>query len=159
MENLGETGYIIAHAKEAPPVKAVIDSLDADFDSSELSKLFLAGTVHTDRQTGIELAHAMLSGWNETLQNAETVLSKRGKDVVDYPDDPVGDMCAAARRGAQAVQRWLLTIMDSTAASLSPVIGEGPLETDRMISILRDMDNKIIECHHRFSNHPVCNQS
>ena len=67
-------------------------------------------------------------------------------------------MCAAARRGANAVQRWLLTIMDTDSAKTAPAMAEGPLETDRMISMLRDMDNKIIECGKRFSLHPARNQ-
>ena len=104
------------------------------------------------------MASAMLSGWNETLQNADNVLGKRERDIVEYDDDPISDMCAAARRGANAVQRWLLTIMDSDSAAAAPAMAEGPLETDRMISMLRDMDNKIVECTKRFAMHPARNQ-
>lgn len=159
LDNLGETGYLIAHAKDEKHVKAMVDSLDSEFDGPILSQLMRATAMYTERQAGIEMALAMLSGWNETLQNAENVLSKRERDVVEYADDPIGDMCAAARRGANAVQRWLLTIMDSDSAAVSPAMKEGPLETDRMISMLRDMDNKIIECNKRFAQHPVRNQS
>lgn len=158
LENLGETGYIIAHTKDIKHVRAIVDSLDSEFDGPRLSQLFRAGNVHTERQAGIELAHAMLSGWNETLQNAENVLGKRERDIVEYEDDPIGDMCTAARRGANAVQRWLLTMMDSSTVAQSPAVSEGPLETDRMISMLRDMDNKIIEGSKRFANHPVRHQ-
>lgn len=158
LENLGETGYLIAHAKDEKHVKAMVDSLDSEFDGPLLSELMRATLVYTERQAGIEMALAMLSGWNETLQNAENVLSKRERDVVEYTEDPIGDMCAAARRGANAVQRWLLTIMDSDSAAVSPAMKEGPLETDRMISMLRDMDNKIIECNKRFALHPVRSQ-
>lgn len=159
LDNLGETGYLIAHAKDEKHVKAMVDSLDSEFDGPLLSQLMRATVVYTERQAGIEMALAMLSGWNETLQNAENVLSKRERDVVEYTEDPIGDMCAAARRGANAVQRWLLTVMDSDSAAVSPAMKEGPLETDRMISMLRDMDNKIIECNKRFAQHPVRSQS
>lgn len=159
LDNLGETGYLIAHAKDEKHVKAMVDSLDSEFDGPLLSQLMRATAVYTERQAGIEMALAMLSGWNETLQNAENVLSKRERDVVEYAEDPIGDMCAAARRGANAVQRWLLTIMDSDSAAVSPAMKEGPLETDRMISMLRDMDNKIIECNKRFAQHPARSQS
>lgn len=158
LDNLGETGYLIAHAKDEKHIKAIVDSLDSEFDGPALSQLLRSSNVHMERQSGIEMAHAMLSGWNETLQNAENVLSKRERDIVEYEEDPIGDMCAAARRGANAVQRWLLTIMDSDSAAASPAMPEGPLETDRMISMLRDMDNKIMECTKRFSLHPARNQ-
>ena len=158
LDNLGETGYLIAHAKDERHIKAMVDSLDSEFDGPLLSQLLRASSVHTERQAGIEMAHAMLSGWNETLQNSENVLSKRERDIVEFDDDPISDMCAAARRGANAVQRWLLTIIDSDSVATSPVMQEGPLETDRMIAMLRDMDNKIIECNKRFSKHPARNQ-
>ena len=156
LDNLGETGYLMAHAKDDKHIKAMVDSLE--FDGPMLSQLLRSSTVHTERQAGIEMASAMLSGWNENLQNAENVLGKRERDIVEYEDDPISDMCAAARRGANAVQRWLLTIMDTDSAKTAPAMAEGPLETDRMISMLRDMDNKIIECGKRFSLHPARNQ-
>lgn len=158
LDNLGETGYLIAHAKDERHIKAMVDSLDSEFDGPLLSQLLRASSMHTERQAGIEMAHAMLSGWNETLQNSENVLGKRERDIVEYDDDPISDMCAAARRGANAVQRWLLTIMESDNVATSPAMQEGPLETDRMIAMLRDMDNKIIECNKRFSQHPARSQ-
>lgn len=158
LDNLGETGYLIAHAKDERHVKAMVDSLDSEFDGPLLSQLLRASSMHTERQAGIEMAHAMLSGWNATLQNAENVLSKRERDIIEYEEDPIGDMCAAARRGANAVQRWLLTMMDSDNVATSPAMQDGPLETDRMIAMLRDMDNKIIECNKRFALHPVRSQ-
>ena len=158
LDNLGETGYLIAHAKDEKHVKAMVDALDSEFDGPLLSQLLRSSSMYTERQSGIEMAGAMLSGWNETLQNADNVLGKRERDIVEYEDDPISDMCAAARRGANAVQRWLLTIMDSDSAATAQAMAEGPLETDRMISMLRDMDNKIMECTKRFSLHPARNQ-
>lgn len=155
LNNLGETGYLIAHAKDETHINAIVDSLSYEFDGPLLNQLLRLKNVYAERQVGIELASAMLSGWNDTLQNTDNVLGKRERDIVEYSDDPVGDMCAAARRGANSVQRWLLTITNSSNGDTVDALVDGPLETDRMISMLRDMDNKIVDCTKRFSLHPA----
>ena len=155
LNNLGETGYLIAHAKDDKHIKAIVDSLESDFDGPILSQLLRLSSVHTERQAGIEMASAMLSGWNETLQNVDNLLGKRERDIIEYDEDPLLDMCAAARRGAHAVQRWLLTIANNDNPTSSFILPEGPLETERMLSIMRDIDNKIMECNKLFALHPA----
>ena len=155
LENLGEAGYLLTHAKEDSQLTTIVSCIDAEFGGAVLANLLRQRTLYAERQSGIEMAHAMLSGWNETMQTIENILSRKEKDTTDYAEDPLADMCAAARKGSNTVQRWLLTIMDSEMAAISPVMNEGPIETDRMITILRDIDNKLSVGYALFSNHPV----
>ena len=147
LNTLGETGFLLAHTKDEKHIQAMVDSLDADCGGPTLARLLQTRHAHNARQGGLEMASAMLSGWNEWLQNAESILTKREADVVEYSDDPIGDMCALARKGAGIVQRWL--------ASETAIFVEDPFETRQMIAILRDIDTRMMTSNQRFVAHPV----
>lgn len=147
LNTLGETGFLLAHAKDEQHVEAMVESLDVDCGGPTLARLLQIRHSHNARQSGLEFAAAMLSGWNELLQHAESILTKREADRVEYREDPVGDMCAHARKGAEVVQRWLTSEMASFV--------EEPVETRQMIAILRDTDMRMMSCNQRFVAHPV----
>ena len=148
LENLGETGYLIAHSKDDEHIRAIVDSLDSGFGGPMLSQMLRSSNVYAERQKGIEMVSIILAGWDETLQRLEHVLSKRERDILDDEQHSIGDMCAAARKGSDTAQRWLASI--SGKITHGPHAVGGLLETERMLVILRDLDNTIVESNTRF---------
>lgn len=154
LDNLGESGYLLAHAKEPLHLKSLVNALDGESNGANIQQYLRLSILYQQRQSVIDLTLASMSGWNEQLQSAENVLSRKEKDPVDYESDPISEVCTCARRGADAIQRWLLSI--DTENSSNPILmKEGPLDQDRMMMIVQEMDSKIGEFMKVFKTHSV----